>query len=175
MVKDIYVLRCATHSISHAFRALQCSPFWRVVKPFVLASRAFFQNPRDRTAGFTAAASKPKKALHMKGHKCPWIATAVRAVVFALEEAWRMFLGVFDTADHDSDAVIGASRQEQGVLRVRVRASMVLYGGVGRRRKRRVLHVDMWGTPAMRGSGFGTGADNPLCDDTEDVNKAASD
>ena len=47
-------------------------------------------------------------------------------MVFALEEAWRMFLGVFDTVDHDSDAVTGASRQEQGVLRVRVRASMVL-------------------------------------------------
>ena len=38
----------------------------------------------------------------------------VRAVVFALEEAWRMFLGVFDTADYDSDAVMGASRKEQG-------------------------------------------------------------
>ena len=111
----------------------------------------------------------------MKGHKCPWIATDSPRGGFKLEEAWRMFLGVFDTADHDSDAVMGASRQEQGVLRVRVRASMVLNGGVGRRRKRRVLHVDMWGTPAMRGSGFGTGADNPLCDDTEDVNKAASD
>ena len=71
----------------------------------------------------------------MTGHKCPRIATAVRAVVFALEEAWRMFLGVFDTADHDSDAVMDASRQEQGVLRVRVRASKVLNGGVGRRSK----------------------------------------
>ena len=53
----------------------------------------------------------------------------VRAVVFALEEAWRMFLGVFDTADYDSDAVMGASRKEQGVLRVRVGASMVLNAG----------------------------------------------